>query len=58
MAATVPTIQLLNRVSQSGTVSTLDIGIAFLLTWIWLIGIFALVIGLLRRRLPNLLQQD
>lgn len=58
MVATVPTIQLLNRVSQNGTVSTLDIGIAFLLTWFWLIGIFALVIGLLRRGFPNLLQRD
>lgn len=58
MVATVPTIQLLNRVSQNGTVSTLDIGIAFLLTWIWLIGILALVIGLLRRGFPNFLRRD
>jgi len=43
------TIQLLIQVSRAGTVSTPHLVGAYLLTWVGLIGIFAFVIGRLRR---------
>jgi len=42
-------VQLLFHVSRTGTVSTVDLGIAYLLTWLGLIGLIALTIGLSRR---------
>ncbi|WP_281194355.1 hypothetical protein [Halorubrum sp. F4] len=51
-------IQLLSQVYSTGTVSILDLAIAYVLTWILLIGVFALVIGHLRLRAPTALQRD
>ena len=42
-------VQLLFHVSRTETVSTVDLGIAYLLTWLGLIGLIALTIGLSRR---------
>ncbi|WP_147441178.1 hypothetical protein [Halorubrum sp. Atlit-26R] len=50
--------QLLFRVSRTGTVSAIDLGIAYLLTWLGLIGLIALAIGLSRRRFLTLIQLD
>lgn len=49
------TIQLFLRVYRNAAVSVLDHGIAYLLTWILLIGLFALVIGLWRHHSSSLL---
>mgnify|MGYP006934460747 FL=1 len=51
-------IQLLSHVYSTGTVSMLDLAIAYVLTWVLLIGVFALVIGHLQRRAPTFLQRD
>lgn len=51
-------IQLFLRVYRNTAVSMLDLAIAYVLTWILLIGVFALVIGHLRRRAPAVLQRD
>lgn len=50
--------QLLFRVSRTGTASTVDLGIAYLLTWLGLIGLIAFAIGLFRRRFLTLIQLD
>ena len=51
-------IQLFLRVYRNTAVSMLDLASAYVLTWILLIGVFALVIGHLRRRAPAVLQRD
>ena len=50
--------QLLFHVSRTGTVSTVDLGIAYLLTWLGLIGLIALTIGLSRRGFSTLIRLD
>ncbi|MDB2260620.1 hypothetical protein PM035_10395 [Halorubrum ezzemoulense] len=51
-------VQLLFHVSRTGAVSTVDLGIAYLLTWLGLIGLIALTIGLSRRRFSRLIRLD
>lgn len=48
--------QLLFHVSRTGTVSTVDLGVAYLLTWFGLIGLIALAIGLSRRHFSTLIR--